>query len=78
MQRLLQKNRSRDEDGEVQYLAVLKRIRGAEFNEKRAARLKQLEIFIPQWHELAIIDSYLSIKSFTHPKNVLTFSTPVS
>ena len=37
MQRLLQKKRSRDEDGEVQDLAVLKRIkRAAEFDEQRA------------------------------------------
>ena len=50
VQRLLQKKRSRDEDGEVQDLAVLKRIkRAAEFYEKRAARLKQKEIVIPQW-----------------------------
>ena len=43
VQRLLQKKRSRDEDGEVQDLAVLKRIkRAAEFNEKRAARRKSL------------------------------------
>ena len=40
-----------------QDLAVLKRIRrAAESDEKRAARLKQQEIFIPQWPELAIID----------------------
>ena len=50
----LQKKRSCDEDGEVQDLAVLKRIkRAVESDEKRAARLKQLEIFVP---ELAIID----------------------
>ena len=56
-QRLLQKKRSWDEDGEVQDLAVLKRIkRAAESNgEKRAARLKQQEIFIPQWPALAMI-----------------------
>ena len=49
-QRLLQKKRSRDENREVQNLAVLKRIkRPAESNEKRAARLKQKEIAIPQW-----------------------------
>ena len=56
VQHLQQKKRSRDEDGEVQDLAVLERIkRAAESNEKRAARLKQQEICIPQWPELAII-----------------------
>ena len=56
-QRLLQNNRWRDEDGEVQDLAILKRIkRATEYDGKRAARLKQQEIFIPQWPELAIID----------------------
>ena len=54
--RLLQK--SLDEDGEVQDFAALKQIkRAAESDEKkRAARLKQQEIFISQWPELAIID----------------------
>ena len=57
MHRLLQKKRLRDEDGELQDLAVLKRIkRVTELMEKRAARLKQQEIFIPQWPELDIID----------------------
>ena len=38
-------------------LAVLKRSkRAAESGEIRTARLKQQEIFIPQWPELAIID----------------------
>ena len=49
VQRLLQKKRLRDKDGEVQHLAVLKRIKSdVESDEKRAARLKQQEIFIPQ------------------------------
>ena len=57
MQRLLQKNRLLNEDGEVQGLAVLKLIkRAAEADEKRTARLKQQEIFIPLWPILAIID----------------------
>ena len=73
MQRLLQRI-SRDEDGEVQDMACLKRIeRAGESDEKRAARLKQQELFIPQWPELAI-RVYLSIKSFARPKNVLIFS----
>ena len=47
MQRLLQKKRSQDEDGEVQDLAVHKQIkRIAECNEKLAAGLKQQELFI--------------------------------
>ena len=51
------KERSQDEDGEVQDLAVLEEIkRGAESNEKRAATLKQKGIIIPQWPELALID----------------------
>ena len=46
-----------DKDGEVQYLAVLKRIkRTAESDEKRTASLNQQEIFIPQWHELVVLD----------------------
>ena len=53
----MQKKRSLDKDGEVQDLAVLKRIkRGAESNEKGAARLKQKGIITHQWPELAIID----------------------
>ena len=59
-QRLLQKKRSWDEEGEVQDLAVLKRIKRAA-NEKRAARLKQQEIFIPQWPDQAIIDFFHSL-----------------
>ena len=56
-QRLLQKKRLRDKDKRLQDLAVLKQIsRTAESYEKRAARLKLQEIFIPQWPELAIID----------------------
>ena len=48
--------RLRNENGEVD-LAVLKRIkRAAEPDEKRAARLKQQEIFTPQWPKLAIVD----------------------
>ena len=35
--------------------------RAAESDEKRAARLKQQEIFIPQWSELAIIDYIICI-----------------
>ena len=47
----------RDENGEAQDLDVLKRIkRAAESDEKRTARLKQQEIFISEWPELAIID----------------------
>ena len=58
MQQLHQKKRSLDEDGEVQVLAFLKRIkRGAESDEKRA-KLKQQEIFIPQRPELAIKHYY--------------------
>ena len=55
-----QKKRSRDEDREVQDLAFLKRIkRAAESDEKRAASLKQQEIFISQWPELAIIHLFI-------------------
>ena len=50
------KEKSRDEDGEVQDLAVLKLIkRAAESDEKkRAARLEQQEIFIVKKYILFI------------------------
>ena len=56
MRQVLQKNkRLWDEDGAVQDLAVLKRIKRAAESDEKRARLKQQEIFIPQWPELAII-----------------------
>ena len=55
MLRFQLKIRSWDKDGEVQDLAVLKRIKRAAYSdEKRAARLKQQEMFITQWPELAM------------------------
>ena len=70
------KERSVDEDREVQNLAVLKRIKRHAKSDEKRARLMQQQIFIPQWPELAIMDyyNYVSIKSFARSKNLLTFS----
>ena len=72
-QQLLQKKRSRGED--VQDLSVLKRTKSCIFDEQRAARLKQQEIIIPQWPELAmnLIDFVIGIYP-SRTSLALTFS----
>ena len=62
VQCLLQKKRSLDEDGEVQDLAVLEQSKELQNPlKKEQLDLKQQEMFIPKWPELAIICYIIAI-----------------